>query len=178
MVSNRHTSNTDEWGTPPELFALLDEEFRKETGGLGFTLDAAASAKNRKVDRYFSKEDDALNQSWETEGAVWLNPPYSRGLLCKFFAKAHEESRRHGLTVVMIVPPRTSTAYWHDHALECSEIRMIRGRVGFIREDGYQNAAPADSVLVIFRGGKNAHVYSSRPRITKMKRPTRKKGAN
>jgi phage N-6-adenine-methyltransferase len=161
-VSPRHTSGSDEWGTPRDLFEELDREF-------GFTLDAAASSSNYKVANYYTKADDAIAQSWHTSGAVWLNPPYSRGLLAQFFEKAHAESLAHDLTVVLIVPPRTSTAYWHDHAMHADEIRMIRGRVGFVRDDGYQNAAPADSVLVIFKG-KNGPPKVSAMQYKKAKR--------
>ena len=162
-ISPRHSSGSEEWGTPLPFFEELDLEFG------GFYLDAAASSTNYKVDRYFSKEQDALSQSWgmtpkekaerssapgAKRGAVWLNPPYSRGVLSEFFKKAHEESEKHGITVVMLVPPRTSTKYWHRYAMKAHEIRAIFGRVSFVRSDGYQNAAPADSVLVIFRGGE------------------------
>lgn len=48
---------SDEWETPQELFDHLDLEFH-------FTLDACASAENRKCERFFSKENDALKADW------------------------------------------------------------------------------------------------------------------
>lgn len=56
------SSDTVEWATPIEFFNHLDSEF-------GFTLDVCATADNAKCDRYFTKEDDGLKQSWKGENA-------------------------------------------------------------------------------------------------------------
>jgi hypothetical protein len=59
----------DDRATTPEVFDPLEDRF-------GFTVDVAASERNRKVDRFYSIEDDGLAQSWAGE-RVWCNPPYS-----------------------------------------------------------------------------------------------------
>ena len=51
------SSKTDQWATPQSFFDMLNEEFH-------FTLDAAADETNHKCERYFTKEQDGLNQSW------------------------------------------------------------------------------------------------------------------
>lgn len=63
------TDEVDDRGTTPELFDPLHERFR-------FTLDVAAAPHNAKCDRYYTREDDGLSQSWTGE-RVWCNPPYS-----------------------------------------------------------------------------------------------------
>jgi site-specific DNA-methyltransferase (adenine-specific) len=80
-----------------------------------------------------------------------MNPPYGREI-GKWMAKAHEEADR-GATVVCLVPARTDTAWWHDHAAKADEIRFVRGRLKFIRDDGRNDSAPFPSAVVIFRGG-------------------------
>jgi len=113
--------------TPDALFARLDAEF-------DFTLDAAASARNAKCPRYFTKRDDALRQRWT--GRVWLNPPYGAGI-GDWMRKARL-SAEQGATVVCLVPSLTDMAWWHDEVLpHAAEIRYIRGRVRFVHEDGY-----------------------------------------
>lgn len=61
------SSKTDSWETPQDFFDMLDAEF-------GFTLDAAADARNHKCPRYYTREQDGLKQPWP--GTVWCNPPY------------------------------------------------------------------------------------------------------
>jgi site-specific DNA-methyltransferase (adenine-specific) len=51
------SSQTDNWATPQWLFDKLNEEF-------GFTLDPCASKENAKCAKYFTKEDNGLNQNW------------------------------------------------------------------------------------------------------------------
>lgn len=52
-----YTSKSDEWETPEAFFQDLDREFH-------FNLDVCASDDNHKCERYFTKEQDGLSQSW------------------------------------------------------------------------------------------------------------------
>jgi phage N-6-adenine-methyltransferase len=110
-----------DWETPHDFFAKMDAEF-------GFTLDVCATAENAKCARYFTPEDDGLAQSWGSE-TCWMNPPYGSAI-ARWMAKAVRESQR-GATVVCLVPSRTDTGWWHDHATR-GEIRFIRGRLRFL----------------------------------------------
>lgn len=134
-----YSSERDDWETPDDLFRELDEEFH-------FALDAAASAENTRCDRFFTKEDNALTQSWECGGTVWCNPPYGNQLKL-WVKKAFEESQR-GATIVMLIPSRTDTKWFHNFIYNKSEIRFIRGRLRF---KGTTNNAPFPSMIVIFR---------------------------
>ena len=69
MTKGMYTSNSEEWGTPQELFNRLNKEFN-------FTLDICASKENAKCPKYYTKEEDALKQEWG--GVIWMNPPYGR----------------------------------------------------------------------------------------------------
>lgn len=84
--SGMMSSNTDQWGTPNDLFDELNKEFN-------FTLDACASPWNYKVSNYYSEEDDGLAQPWT--GIVWCNPPYGRTIK-NWIRKAYESSRGGG----------------------------------------------------------------------------------
>lgn len=131
------TSERSDWATPQGFFDLVDSEF-------GFELDAAASECNAKTDRYYTVSDDGLKKPWP--GIVWCNPPYGRGIGA-WVRKGFEESER-GSTVVMLIPARTDTAYWHDYVMRAAEVRLIRGRLQF-GESG--DNAPFPSALVVFR---------------------------
>ena len=132
------SSNTGEWETPQEFFDELDKEFH-------FTLDVCATAENAKCARYYTKEQDGLHQPWD--GIVWCNPPYGREV-GKWVFTGLIASQLRGSTVVMLLPARTDTRWFHDYIYHRAEIRFIRGRLKF---GGSKNTAPFPSMVVIFR---------------------------
>lgn len=141
------SSNTGEWETPQEFFDELDKEFH-------FTLDVCATAENAKCARYYTKEQDGLHQPWD--GIVWCNPPYGREV-GKWVFTGLIASQLRGSTVVMLLPARTDTRWFHDYIYHRAEIRFIRGRLKF---GGSKNTAPFPSMIVIFRGlSKNGETH-------------------
>jgi len=137
------SSATGEWATPQDYFDRVNAEF-------GFELDAAATRENTKCKDYLSAtEVDALNTEWTKWGhkSIWCNPPYGRGL-GKWFEQARA-AQRDGATVVLLVPARTDTKWFHEHVYNiATEIRFIKGRLKF---GGQVNSAPFPSMLVIYR---------------------------
>ena len=78
----------DEWQTPPDLFEALDREFN-------FTLDPCTSQLHGRPFpgvEYFTPIEDGLSRSWRG-AAVFMNPPYSRGNLDRWCAKAVLEAK-------------------------------------------------------------------------------------
>lgn len=73
---------------------------------------------------------------------VFVNPPYGREIP-KWCKKVFEESLK-GRTVVMLIPSRTDTRWWHDYIMKADEIRFIKGRLKF---KGAKNSAPFQVVL-------------------------------
>lgn len=51
--------------------------------------------------------------------------------------------------LVMLIPARTDTRYFHDFIQHRSEIRFVKGRLKF---GNSKQAAPFPSMVVIFRG--------------------------
>ena len=136
------TSN-DDWETPQEFYDRLDAEFH-------FTLDACATARNTKCTRFYTKRQNSLLQPWT--GVVFCNPPYSELRTGEWTCKALMASK-HGATVVMLLPPRTDTAYWHNHVMKADELRFVRGRIHF-RHPRKKVSSPRDpNVVVIWRPG-------------------------
>ena len=131
---NLTSSDQQEWATPDDLYAALNEEFN-------FQLDAFASPENFKCDTFFTPEENALVLPW-SPGPVFANPPYGK-LLPQCVRKAHAEFLT-GITVVLLVPARTDTAWWR-YCLD-GEIRFIDGRLRF---NGSKNSATFPSVVVV-----------------------------
>jgi len=130
------SSATAEWPTPQALFDDLASVYG------GFTLDPCATPDNAKCARFFTKEQNGLEQPWS--GRVFMNPPYGReiGLWIK---KAWEESLQ-GTLVVCLLPARVDTRWWHDYAKK-GHVHFLRGRLKFGRA---QNSAPFPSAIVTF----------------------------
>lgn len=140
-ISAMLSSKDMTWGTPQDFFDKLNDEF-------GFNLDPCASDETAKCEKYFTKEDDGLSKDWGGH-TVFCNPPY--GSQIKYWVqKCYEESLKPNTTVVMLIPARTDTRYFHDFIYGKSEMRFIKGRLKFVSE-GINNPAPFPSMLAIFR---------------------------
>jgi site-specific DNA-methyltransferase (adenine-specific) len=116
-----------DWKTPQKLYNSLNRIFR-------FDFDPCP------VDPDF----DGLKIRWKQSN--YVNPPYGRelGLWVK---KGFEESRK-GKTVVMLIPSRTDTCYWHKYVMRAKEIWFVKSRLKF---DDQKYPAPFPSVIVIFK---------------------------
>lgn len=132
------TSNTVEWATPQALFDELNKEFN-------FTLDPCATPDNAKCKKFFTKADNGLKQDWGGE-RVFCNPPYGQEIR-DWVEKAYNENKK-GVFVVMLIPARTDTKYFHKYIYNKHEIRFIKGRLHF--NDG-KSPAPFPSMIVIMR---------------------------
>jgi phage N-6-adenine-methyltransferase len=137
----RFSSERQEWHTPAGLFWPLEDEFH-------FTLDAAASIDNAVATDFFTETDDGLAQDWGSH-VVWLNPPYGAAAsrLSDWVRKAHQASLG-GATVVMLIPARTNTSWFHDYCLRHGEVRFIRGRPKF---GDAIHGLPQPLCIVVFR---------------------------
>ena len=130
-------SKTDLWETPQELFDKYDAIYRFET-------DVCALPENAKCKRFFTPEMDGLKQEWT--GVCWCNPPYGRQI-----GKWVEKAVKSSATVVMLLPARTDTKWFHDWCLPYGKIEFLRGRLKF---GGCDNPAPFPSMIVVFEVDK------------------------
>ena len=131
------TSNSDEWSTPKYLYDDLDKVFH-------FTLDPCATKENHLCEKYYTKEDNGLAQDWTGE-TVFCNPPYSE--IKYWVEKCYKEYETNGATVVMLIPVRTDTRYFHEYIYHKAEIEFIKGRLHFSNS---KNSAPFPSMIVIY----------------------------
>ena len=95
---------------------------------------------------FFTLEMDGLKQEWT--GVCWCNPPYGRQV-----GKWVEKAVKSSATVVMLLPARTDTKWFHDWCLPYGKIEFLRGRLKF---GGCDNSAPFPSMIVVFEADKEA----------------------
>jgi len=121
------TSHRQNWKTPKKFYEELNKEFK-------FNYDPCPT--NFKT--------DGLKSSWG--GRSFVNPPYSD--ILRWVMKGWLESQ-NGKLVVMLIPSRTDTKWWHEYVMKAKEIRFIKGRLKF---DEHKNSAPFPSAVVVFDG--------------------------
>lgn len=146
--------------TPKAWWDKLDEEFH-------FTLDVAADSKHHMTKKYYTQGQNALTKPWK--GVVWCSPPWNYTVLPTWLKKAVQESRKHSSTVVVLLPVRPDTTWWHEIVLQfASEIRFINGHLKYVPfDDSLGNVAWSTelSCLAVFgpikRGATIARSYPS-----------------
>ncbi len=127
MKSRVHFSSAhDEWSTPQDVYDKLNAEFR-------FADDACPLA----------GDSNGLMREWRSP--CFCNPPYSS--ISVWCEKAALEAAA-GKTVVLLIPSRTDTRWWHRFVMQASEIRFIKGRLKF---GNAKNSAPFPSCIAVFR---------------------------
>ena len=130
MVSKTlFSKKSDHWATPKEFYLKLDAEFN-------FTLDPCP----------LNAIHDALADSYQWGGRVFINPPYSN--IHAFLKKGLQEIKKgNAELLVYLIPARTDTKWFHDLVYGKAEIRFIKGRLKF---GDSKNSSPFPSMLVIY----------------------------
>lgn len=140
MCDALFSSKNQEWETPLDLFEELNQEFE-------FKTDVCALPHNAKCDTYFTPQMDGLSMEWKD--VCWCNPPYGKDIY-KWVQKAYQSAQKSA-TVVMLLPARTDTRWFHEYIYGKAEIRFIKGRLKFGKA---RNSAPFPSMIVIFKKGE------------------------
>lgn len=128
MSAYERAGESDEWYTPPHVFAAL---------GVGFDVDVAAPADRTHVCTPAAAfiTERSLDRTWH--GFVWMNPPFGhqatkRAWLTKFF--------HHG-NGIALTPDRTS-APWFQEAWARADLVMFTPKLKFIRPNGSVGESP------------------------------------
>lgn len=142
----------DDRATHPLHFAEFQERLDVE-----FTLDAAAAEHNAKCERYFTREEDGLRQSWAGE-FVWCNPPYSA--IEPWLIKAWQEAPRCPLIAMLLPANRCEQKWWQRHVEPHRDrgpgfrVHFLPGRMRFIKRGqtdvGPNERPPFGCVLLVW----------------------------
>lgn len=137
------TSNRDDWETPKELFKSLNKEFN-------FTLDPCSNDYNYKCVKHYTEKENGLEKLGKMR-LFFCNPPYGREI-SKWVKKCYLENLLNNTLIVLLIPARTDTLYFHEYIYNKPyvDIIFIKGRLKFEINGVAQNSAPFPSMLVIF----------------------------
>lgn len=124
-----------------EYARQMRENAVKDDNGNIICSPVCALPENAKCEKFFTPEMDGLKQEWT--GVCWCNPPYGRQI-----GKWVEKACKSFATVVMLIPARTDTKWFHDYCLPYGKIEFLRGRLKF---GGCENPAPFPSMIVVFK---------------------------
>jgi len=130
--------------TPSVFIDAIETRFSR------IDFDLAATSKNAKADRFFTKRQNALDRKWINSPSdarlhFWLNPPYQR--LCLWFAAVVYE--RLFLTtgsITVLVPASVGTNWFRKYVFNNSRVYFLDGRIAFMHDDPY----PKDLMIVRF----------------------------
>lgn len=138
------TSKSQTWNTPPVLFNQLNDLWK-------FTLDVACLPDSALCEKFFTPDDNGLEQNWGNE-ICWMNPPYND---IKTWTKKAVDAYNKGATVVTLIPARTDTQACQNNLFPHASITcFIKGRLKFDNpsNDGTHqtlSSAPFPSMLVV-----------------------------
>lgn len=145
LVDKVATSNL--WLTPENALKCVRDYCREDTKSDQIGLDPCTQPDNpTNAVKFFTEADNGLNQPWENNGVVFVNPPYSltpddkaagvREPPIRPWARKIREEATKGVTILALLPcgARFSTKYWQDNILipELIAVCFVRGRLKFI----------------------------------------------
>jgi phage N-6-adenine-methyltransferase len=144
------SSKTGEWATPQEFFDKLNWRFGP------FDLDPCATPHNTKCANFYTEAEDGLTKDWSGHTA-FVNPPYGRGI-DRWIEKGYNTAKDGKSKVVMLIPARTDTKYWHSFVMKASEVYFLKGRLKF---GNSVNSAPFPSAIVVFDGSTSQQRFGT-----------------
>lgn len=144
-----HNSGENEWYTPPQYIVAAREVMGE------IDLDPASSAVAQKVvqaERFFTKEDDGLQQEWS--GRIWMNPPYSGDLVGKFAEKLAEAYDSNKVSAAVVLVNNATDSKWFQRlAASASAICFPKGRIRYLDSTGTPANSPLQGQAILYFGG-------------------------
>lgn len=141
-LSTMMSSEKMDWKTPQAALRLV-----REVAGGPIALDPCTDGDNwTEALKFFTPEADGLKQSWAGSGLAYANPPYGRAL-AEWSKKFAIEAVVGGRELIVLVPARPDTNWWHASMTKATKVCFLKGRIRFV---GAKDAAPFPSAFGYF----------------------------
>lgn len=149
MVSSvLHSSNKDDWQTPDDVWALVDEMAHPKP-----VWDPCPTGGKNGM------------ESWEPyrDHLVYMNPPYGR-TVGRWVGHAELQWLNFGVETIALLPARPDTKWMHSAWDFVSGVCWWKGRIRFV---GAEHGAPFPSVFLYWgtRTAKFCKVFQKRGRV-------------
>jgi len=139
-----------DYETPIELLVAIKKRLHIEK----FSIDLAASHKNKVADMCYTEEDDSLVQPWNVIPGSWgfCNPPFAS--IEEWVAKAASESMQ-GANTVMLLPASVGANWYRKWVEPYAFVSFLNGRLCFItywKNQGLKSKPlyPKDTMLCFY----------------------------
>lgn len=148
-----HNTGEFEWYTPQYIIDAVN----KVMGDID--LDPATSLKaNERVNAtyFYTLEENGLDNEWF--GRVFLNPPYSSGVIDQFIDKLVEEyqNTEDFAEAIVLVNNGTETQWFQEMLSIASAVCLHKSRIKFIKGDGATTSGPLQGQVLVYIG--DAHI--------------------
>lgn len=138
-----------EWYTPSDYI----EAARAVMGVI--ELDPASSdiAQQRvRADAYYTVDDNGLEAEWS--GSVWMNPPYTAGLVDRFCDKLIQHYNDEEVSEAIVLVNNATDTKWFQRLAEVADsLCFPLGRIKFLDTEGNPKGAPLQGQCVFYLGG-------------------------
>lgn len=139
------SSDNEHWNTPDDVLTPI----REHLGPIVLDPCSNPFSKVRAKTEFFGPPGkDGLAESWQAGGVVYVNPPYGRKIV-HWVDKAVLEGEASkilasGTEIVMLVPARTDTVWFHKILATANTVLLWKGRLTFL---GAPHGAPFPSAI-------------------------------
>ena len=118
-----------DWRTPPDIFKQLNSE----VGGYG--IDLFADDENHLCKHYFSADNSAFDQHWNSKKICFGNPPYGHGFVDRAIQCALNEVNRGRCAGVDLLLKCDTSTKWFLTAFQNCEIHLFHRRIQFVSNE-------------------------------------------
>lgn len=111
-------------------------------------FDLAATERNTKASRFYTRRQNALKRPWEPlHFRFWLNPPYAH--LSPWTLKCAETAPKfvRSGSVYLLVPASVCSDWFRKHVFGKAFVNLLYPRLSFVGDEPY----PKDLILCVYR---------------------------
>jgi len=141
-----------EWMTPLEYIGMA-----RDVMGSIDTDPATSERANQSIiaHQFHTESDSGLGYEWR--GNVWLNPPYSAGLVGEFIEHLIGEIEAGRVKQAIVLVNNATDTHWFRNLIQYAHILCFKtGRIAFVDTNGNQRAGAAQGQVFLYFGSRRA----------------------